>query len=66
MNKPLSPCHKCEERWVDKSTTCHSVCEKYAKFVQLNEEYRAWLAGQKELYTGTQWYQTCTGYWRKK
>lgn len=66
MKKPLPPCKGCEDRWVTKDGTCHATCERYAEYCKLNEEYKAWLATQKELYNGTQWYQTCTGWWRKK
>lgn len=37
MSKPVAPCKDCGGRYVG----CHSECEKYLRFLKLNEEYKA-------------------------
>ena len=64
--KPNSPCHHCEDRWVDGVKTCHSTCERYATFLKDNEEYKKELAIYKSTQPHKEWYQTYTGWWRRQ
>lgn len=36
MIKPNSPCKSCEKRTIG----CHSSCEDYKKYSELNDQYR--------------------------
>lgn len=67
MKRPDNPCFGCEDRWVNEVTTCHATCTRYAKFQQQNRAFndKMHVKGIAD-YGGGKWYQTCTGWWRKK
>ena len=66
MKRPDVPCKDCDNRWVSEDETCHATCEKYAEFCRLNELFRASMEHRKDGYSEKHWYQTQTGWWRRK
>lgn len=66
MKRPKPPCRNCEDRWVSKTTTCHATCERYIEYCRLNELWKQEMEKQKMIYPEKVWYQTSTGWWRKK
>lgn len=66
MKRPNNPCKGCKDRWVDETTTCHAKCLAYAEFNRLNQEYNDEVRKNAVGYHAPNWYQTPTGWWRRK
>ena len=49
MEEAKAPCKECKERrFIDERTTCHSVCEKYKKWVEkIHKEERELIQKRK-------------------
>ena len=43
LQKGITCCHRCNERWVLNGRTCHSVCERYNKEKEEHEAKKEWV-----------------------
>ena len=43
----ICPCKGCTKRWVNDTTRCHSSCEEYKEWSELNNQQNELLAKRK-------------------